>query len=117
VEESPEHLTFMRLLDEQYTRTPLYGVWRMTAWLTQQGYEVKATRVRRWLRLMGLEAISPKPHVSRAAAEARVYPYWLKDVVIASADQVWSAAIPDIRLRQGFVSLVAILDWYSRYVW
>jgi putative transposase len=116
VEESPEHLTFMRLLDEQYTRTPLYGVLRMTAWLTQQGYEVKATRVRRWLRLMGLEAISPKPHVSRAAAEARVYPYLLKDVVIASADQVWSAAIPDIRLRQGFVSLVAILDWYSRYV-
>ena len=75
VEDSPEHLTFMRLWDEQYTRTPLYGVLRMTAWLTQQGYEVKATRVRRWLRLMGLEAISPKPHVSRAAAEARVYPY------------------------------------------
>jgi putative transposase len=106
----------MRLWDEQYTRTPFDGVLRMTAWLKQQGYEVKAKRVRRLLRLMGLEAIYPKPHVSRAAAEHRIYPYLLKDVVIASADQVWSAAIPDIRLRQGFVSLVAILDWYSRYV-
>ena len=75
----------------------------MTAWLNQQGYEVKAKRVRRLLRLLGLEAIYPKPHVSRAAAEHRIYPYLLKDVVIASADQVWSADITYIRLRQGFV--------------
>jgi putative transposase len=106
----------MRFLDEQSTRPPLYGVWRMTAWLQQQGYEVKATRVRRVLRLMGLEAISPQPHVSRAAAEARVYPSGLKEVVMASADQVWSADIPDIRRRQGFVSWVAIMEWYSRDV-
>jgi len=76
--ESPENLTVMRLLDAQYTRTPLYGVLRMTAWLKQQGYGVNAKRVRRLLRLMGLEAIYPKPHVSRAAAEHRVYPYLLK---------------------------------------
>jgi putative transposase len=75
--ESPENLTFMRLLDEQYTRAPFYGVLRMTAWLNQQGYEVNAKRVRRLLRLMGLEAIYPRPHVSRAAAEHRVYPYLL----------------------------------------
>jgi putative transposase len=106
----------MRLLDEQYTRTPFYGVLRMTAWLKQQGYEVNAKRVRRLLRLMGLEAVYPKPPVSRAAAEHRIYPYLLKDVVIASADQVWSADITYIRLRQGFVYLVAIMDWYSRYV-
>jgi putative transposase len=116
VGETPENFTFMRLLDEQYTRTPFYGVLRMTAWLSQQGYEVNAKRVRRLLRLMGLEAIYPKPHVSCAAAEQRVYPYLLKDVVIASADQVWSADITYIRLRQGFVYLVAIMDWYSRYV-
>jgi putative transposase len=73
--ESPENLTFMRLLDEPYTRAPLYGVLRMTAWLNQQGDEVHAKRVRRWLRLMGLEAIYPRPHVSRAAAAHRVYPY------------------------------------------
>jgi putative transposase len=65
----------MRLLDEHYTRTPCYGVLRMTAWLKQQGYEVNAKRVRRLLRCMGLEALDPKPHVSRAAAEHRVYPY------------------------------------------
>jgi putative transposase len=106
----------MRLLDEQYTRAPFYGVLRMTAWLSQQGYEVHAKRVRRLLRLMGLEAIYPKPHVSCAAAEQRVYPYLLKDVVIASADQVWSADMTYIRLRQGFVYVVAIMDWYSRYV-
>jgi putative transposase len=88
----------------------------MTAWLNQQGYEVNAKRVRRLLRLMGLEAIYPKPHVSRAAAEPRIYPYLLKDVVIASADHVWSADITYIRLRQGFVYVVAIMDWYSRYV-
>jgi len=65
----------MRLLDEQYARAPFYGVLRMTAWLNQQGYEVNAKRVRRLLRLMGLEAIYPRPQVSRAAAEHRVYPY------------------------------------------
>jgi putative transposase len=116
VGESSENLTFRRLVDEPYTRTPVYGVWRMTAWLTQQGYEITATRVRRWLRLMGLEAIYPMPHVSRAAAEHRVYPYFLTEVVIASADQVWSADMTYIRLRPGFVYVVASMDWYSRDV-
>jgi putative transposase len=106
----------MRVLDEPYTRTPVDGVWRMTAGLNQQGYEVKVKRVRRWLRLMGLEAIYPQPHVSRAAAAQRVYPYLLTAVVIASADQVWSADMTSIRLHQGFVYVVAIMAWYSRYV-
>jgi putative transposase len=69
-----ENFTCMRFLAEPYRRTPLYGVWRRTAWLKQQGYEVKAKRVRRVLRWMGLEAIYPQPHVSRAAAEQRIYP-------------------------------------------
>jgi putative transposase len=72
--------------------------------------------VRRLLRLMGLEAIYPTPHGSRAAAEHRIDPDLLKDVVIASADQVWNAEMTDIRLRQGFVYVVAIMDWYSRDV-
>lgn len=115
-EESPENLTFMRLLDEQYTRTPFYGVLRMTAWLKQQGYEVNAKRVRRLVRCMGLEAIYPKPNMSRAAPEHRIYPYLLNDVAIERVDHVWSADITYIRLRQGFVYLVAIIEWYSRYV-
>jgi putative transposase len=114
--ESPENLALMRLLDEQYTRTPFYGVLRMTAWLKQQGYEVNAKRVRRLLRFMGLEAIYPKPNLSRAATAHRIYPYLLNDVVIDRVDHVWSADITYIRLRQGFVYLVAIIDWYSRYV-
>lgn len=95
----------MHLLDEQYTRTPFYGVLRMTAWLKQQGYEVNAKRVRRLLRFMGLEAIYPKPNLSRAATEHRIYPYLLNDVVIDRVDHVWSADITYIRLRQGFVSM------------
>jgi putative transposase len=106
----------MRVWDEPYTRAPVSGVLRMTAWLNQPGSEVHAKRVRRWLRLMGLEAIYPRPHVSRAAAEHRVYPYLLKEVVLASAEQVWSADITYIRLRQGVVYVVAIMDWYSRDV-
>jgi putative transposase len=114
--ESPENLALMRLWAEQYTRTPFYGVWRLTAWLQQQGYEVKAKRVRRVWRFMGLEALSPQPTLSRAAPAHRIYPDWLHDVVIDRVDHGWSADITYIRLRQGFVDVVAIIDWYSRYV-
>jgi putative transposase len=114
--ESPENLALMRLLDEPYTRTPFDGVLRMTAWLQQQGYEGNAKRGRRRLRFMGLEAIDPQPNLRRAAPEHRIYPDLLNEVVIDRVDHVWSADITDIRLRQGFVDWVAIIDWYSRYV-
>ena len=114
--ESPENREVMRLLDEQYTRTPFYGVARMTAWLRTQGQAVNPKRVRRLLRLMGLEALYPKPRLSVPGEGERRYPYLLRGLTIARADQVWSTDITYIRLRHGFVYLVAVLDWHSRYV-
>ena len=106
----------MRLIDEQYTRTPVYGVLRMTAYLCRQGHAVGPKRVRRLMRQMGLMAIYPKPRLSAPDKEHRVYPYLLRGLPIVRPDQVWSTDITYIRLRQGFVYLVAILDWHSRYV-
>ncbi len=106
----------MRLLDEQYTRAPFYGVRRMTDWLGKQGYGVNVKRVRRLMRQMGLEAIYPKPRLSLPAPGHRIYPYRLRGLKIDRPNQVWSSDITYIRLRQGFIYLVAILDWFSRYV-
>lgn len=114
--ESAENLWLMRLLDEPYTRTPYYGIRRMTAWLRTQGYQVNHKRVQRLLRLMGLEAIYQKPHPGPLVGAQQVYPYLLRGVNIARVNQVWSTDITYIRLRHGFVYLVAILDWFSRYV-
>jgi putative transposase len=114
--EPVENLELMRLLDEQYTRCPFYGVRRMTAWLDQQGHQVNAKRVRRLLRKMGLLAVYPKPSLSQLGAGAQVYPYLLRGVEIARVNQVWSTDITYIRLLSGFIYLVAIMDWYSRYV-
>jgi putative transposase len=114
--ESEENLELMRLIDETYTRWPFYGVPRMTAWLVREGYPINPKRVRRLMRLMGLEAIYPKPRLSTSLKAHKRYPYLLKDVVVDRPDQVWSADITYLRLREGFLYLVAILDWYSRYV-
>ena len=111
-----ENLRLMRLLDEQYTRTPFYGIRRMTAWLRREGQEVNPKRVRRLLREMGLETIYQKPRLSQAAAGHKIYPYLLRGTRIQRANQVWSADITYIRLQHGFVYLVAVVDWYSRYV-
>lgn len=116
VEEDPFNLKIMRRIDEQYTRTPFYGVRRMTRWLMEQGYRVNRKRVRRLMRLMALEAVYPKPRLSLASKEHRKYPYLLRGLVIDRPNQVWSADITYIRLGCGFVYLVAIMDWYSRYV-
>lgn len=106
----------MRLIDQQYTRTPFYGVRRMTAWLNAQGHQVNRKRVSRLMNEMGIEAIYPKKRLSRADAEAKKYPYLLKGVMIDRPDQVWATDITYIRMRQGFIYLVAIIDWFSRYV-
>jgi len=115
-EETAENLMLMRLLDEQYTATPFYGVPRMTAWLRQEGYDINPKRVRRLMRQMGLEAIYPKPKLSQPCKEHRIYPYRLRGLTVSRANQVWSTDITYIRLRQGFIYLVAIMDWFSRYV-
>ena len=106
----------MNLIDEQYTRTPFYGVAKMTAWLRRQRHPVNQKRIRRLMRLMGLEAIYPKPNLSKASPAHKKYPYLLKNIVIDRPDQVWAADITYIRMQQGFIYLVAIMDWFSRYV-
>ena len=106
----------MRLIDEQYTRTPFYGIRRMSWWLAEQGYAVNTKRVRRLMRQMGLEAIYPKPRLSVPGPGHKIYPYRLRGLKIDRPDQVWSSDITYVRLRQGFVYLVAIMDWFSRYV-
>jgi len=106
----------MNLLDEQYTRTPFYGVEKMTVYLKDIGHSVNVKRVRRLLRNMGLEAVYPKINLSKANPEHKVYPYLLRNVPIERRDQVWSTDITYVRLRKGFVYLMAIIDWYSRYV-
>jgi len=115
-QESEENLQLMRLLDEQYTRLPFYGTRKMTAWLHTQGYEVNRKRVTRLLRLMGLEAIYPKPHLSVPGSSDQRYPYLLRGMSIERCNQVWSCDITYIRLQRGFVYLMAIIDWFSRYV-
>jgi putative transposase len=114
--ESEENLALMRVIDELYTRTPFYGRPKLTEKLKQMGYQVNHKRVGRLMRKLGLAAICPKPKLSVGSAGHKIYPYLLRDVAIARSNQVWSTDITYIRLRQGFIYLVAILDWYSRYV-
>jgi putative transposase len=106
----------MRLIDEQYTRTPFYGSRRMRVYLRELGYGLNRKRVQRLMRLMGLEGVAPGPRTSRRQPEHKVYPYLLRDVVPVRPNQVWSTDITFIPMRVGFMYLVAILDWYSRYV-
>jgi len=106
----------MKLIDEQYTKMPFYGVEKMTEWLRRQGFAVNPKRIRRLMRLMGLEAVYPKPWLSRADQGHKKYPYLLRELAIQRADQVWCADITYIRMLHGFLYLVAVMDWYSRYV-
>jgi putative transposase len=108
----------MKLIDEQYIETPFYGIDKMTEWLRRQGHYVNHKRVRRLMRRMGLEAVYPRPKrgLSIPDKEHKIYPYLLKDVQISRADQVWSADITYIRMYRGWLYLVAVMDWFSRYV-
>jgi putative transposase len=108
----------MRLIDEQYLRTPFYGVDKMTEWLRRAGHTVNPKRIRRLLRQMGLEAIYPraKRSLSVPDPEHKIYPYLLKDLDITRPDQVWAADITYVRMYRGWLYLMAIMDWFSRYV-
>jgi putative transposase len=114
--ETAENLRLMRRIDEQYTAWPFYGSRKMTRWLVQQGEAVNRKRVQRLMRLMGLEAIYPKPRLSLAGRGQRIFPYLLRIVAIERPDQVWSTDITYIPLPAGFMYLAATIDWYSRYV-
>jgi putative transposase len=114
--ESEDNLRLMRLIDEEYTRHPFYGRRRMTAWLRHQGETVNLKRVGRLMREMSLAAICAKRNLSKPAPGHRIYPYLLRGIKITRVNQVWSTDITYIRMQRGFIYLVAIIDWYSRFV-
>ena len=112
----PEELVIMNWIDEQYTRTPFFGVPRMVVMLKEARYTVGPKRVRRLMRQMDLMPIYPKPRLSQNGMEHRKYPYLLRDLAIDRPGKVWCADITYIRMLEGFLYLVAIMDWFSRYV-
>jgi putative transposase len=113
---SADDLQVMRALDEQYLMTPFYGARRMVAVLRRAGFAVNRKRVRRLMRLMGIEAIYQKPNTSQRHPAHKVYPYLLRGLAIERPNQVWCADITYIPMAQGFVYLVAVMDWASRRV-
>lgn len=116
VGESEQNLLLMRILDEQYTRTPFYGSRKMTEWLGKQGHKVNRKRVSRLMELLGIEAVYPKPKLSCPGEGHRIYPYLLRGKTVDRVNQVWSTDITYIRMAEGFLYLVAVMDWFSRFV-
>jgi putative transposase len=108
----------MKLIDKQYVETPFYGIDKMTEYLCREGYHVNHKRVRRLMRQMGLEAVYPrrKRGLSISDRQHKIYPYLLRGVAVTRPDQVWSADITYIRMERGWLYLVAVMDWFSRYV-
>ena len=111
-----EDLDLMAMMDRQYLKTPFYGSRRMSVWLRSQGYEVNRKRVRRLMRLMGLEAVYRRPNTSKPNPEHRTYPYLLRELEVTGVNQVWVADITYIPMARGYLYLVAIMDHFSRYV-
>lgn len=114
--ESAANLALMERIDREYTAHPFRGSRGMTAWLRREGEEINRKRVQRLMRLMGLEAVYPKPRLSIGGAGHKVYPYLLRNVSIERVNQVWSTDITYIPMPNGFMYLTAVIDWYSRYV-
>jgi len=113
---SDKELDLMRMIDCQYLLTPFYGARKMAAWLKSRGHVVSRKRVRRLMRLMGLRAVYRRPRTSTPAQGHKVYPYLLREMQITRPNQAWAADITYIPMERGFMYLVAIMDWYSRYV-
>lgn len=114
--DNPLNLHLMKLIDEEYTRNPFLGSRKMALWLVEQGYQVNRKRIQGLMRKMGIVAIYPKPNLSKASKEHKIYPYLLRGVAIVRPNQVWSTDITYIRLNGAFIYLTAVMDWYSRYV-
>ncbi len=106
----------MRMIDKLYLKRPFYGSPRMTIWLRKLGWLVNEKRVARLMRLMGVQAVVPGPHTSQPHPEHQIYPYLLQDMKIRAPDEVWCSDITYIPMRQGYLYLIAIMDWFSRYV-
>lgn len=116
VSESIENIALMRILDELYLQYPFFGARRMLAHLPSEWQWVNIKRIRRLMRLMGIEAIYPKPNLSKPNEGHKIYPYLLRNKVITACNQVWSTDITYIPMQRGFLYLVAVIDWYSRFV-
>ena len=114
--ESEENLAIMRLLDEQYFKTPFYGIRRLTVWLQHQGYQINRKRVKRLMELMGWKTLYRSRNTSKPDKQNRLYPYLLKGLPIERANQVWAMDITYVPMRKGFMYLCAIIDLHSRYV-
>ena len=114
--ESDENLRLMRVIDETYLAYPVFGSRQMARWLRRQGYPVNRKRVRRLMRLMGLEAIYRKPNLSRKHPSNPVFRYLLRRLVIDRPNQVWAMDITYVPIQGGFIYLCAVIDWYSRAV-
>lgn len=115
--ESPFNLLLMRLIDAEYTRAPFYGYRKMTVRLNKQhGHKVNRKRVARLMRKMGLQAVYPRPRTSIPDQQHKKYPYLLRGLAIKRPNQVWAADITYVPMPVGFMYLVAIMDWFSRFV-
>lgn len=114
--ESEENLTILRLLDEQYFKTPFYGVRKLTALLNQQGFTVNRKRVKRLMELMGWQTLYRYKSTSKPDKQNRLYPYLLKGLKVTRANQVWAMDITYVPMRKGFMYLCAVIDLHTRYV-
>jgi len=116
IPETDENLHLMRMMDEQYFKTPFYGIRRLTAWLNMEGYPVNRKRVKRLMELMNWQTIYHKRNISKRNLQHLIYPYLLRDMIITHRNQVWGIDITYIPMRKGFMYLCAIIDLHTRYV-
>ena len=114
--ETEENLALMRRLDQLHLEHPIYGSRKLTVSLRREGMAINRKRVVRLLRLMGIEAIYAKPQTSQPAPGHQIYPYLLRGLEVTGPDQVWCADITYVPMARGFMYLVAVMDWWSRYV-
>lgn len=109
-------MLLLNLIDEEYTRRPFYGSRKLLVYLRGLGYDINRKRVQRLMGVLGISGIMPGPNTSKRNQAHKIYPYLLTGLAIERPNQVWSTDITYIRLSRGFAYLVAVLDWYSRYV-
>lgn len=113
---SAEEVALKHRIDEVYTEHPYYGYRKITAQLQREGMQINHKAVARHMREMGLAALYPGPNLSKRAQQAAIFPYLLKHVTASAPNHIWGIDITYIRLRGAWMYLVAILDWYSRYI-
>jgi putative transposase len=114
--ETTLNLVLMKMIDEEHTKHPFSGKRKIVEYLARKGFEVNVKRVKRLMRMLGIRVYYPKKNLSKPHPDHRVFPYLLGGVTVSSVNHVWSTDITYIRMRHGFLYLVAIIDWYSRYV-